>query len=273
MTKAKKIFLIISALTLFSSLTYSNEMVFDEKEAYDFISISSEAQIKKGIKEAKKNVATIFNYNENDSYRVYCRANNLTTIFLQPGEQVLGLDGGDTSRWNVKSTQTGSSQGPVEIIQVKPQYFQPGNLLKTNLTITTNRRFYNIELVSCREWYNPIIKFNYPSDIIREKIFKSQNEEEMTLVNPEKLNYKYSISTKRYAFAPTQIYDDGKKTIMVLRGEIQETPVFHIKEGDKLLMVNYRIKGNYLIVDRTFDKGVLSVGNKKVYIKNKAQYR
>ena len=46
-----------------------------------------------------------------------------------------------------------------------------------------------------------------------------------------------------------------------------------MKEGNKLLMVNYRVKGNYIIVDRTFDKGVLSVGKQKVYIKNKAQYR
>ena len=95
----------------------------------------------------------------------------------------------------------------------------------------------------------------------------------MSLVNPEKLNYKYSVSTKKYAFSPTQIYDDGKKTIMVLKGELQELPVFHMKEGNKLLMVNYRVKGNYIIVDRTFDKGVLSVGKQKVYIKNKAQYR
>ena len=41
-----------------------------KKEAYDFISISAEAEIKSGVKDAKKNVATIFNYHENDSYRV-----------------------------------------------------------------------------------------------------------------------------------------------------------------------------------------------------------
>ncbi len=274
MNTKKKILLFTVALSLFSSISYAKEVyTVDSQEVYDFISISNEAEIKKGIKEAKENVATIFNYNENDSYRVYCRANNLTTIFLEPGEQVLGLDGGDTSRWNVKSTQTGSSKGPVEIVQVKPQYFQPDNLLKTNITITTNRRFYNIELVSCKEWYNPIVKFLYPSTIIREQLFKQQNEEQMTLVNPENLNYKYSVSTKKYDFSPTQIFDDGNKTVMIMREKLQELPAFHIKEGKNLVMVNYRVKGNYLIVDRLFDKGVLSVGKHKVYIKNKGQNR
>ena len=95
----------------------------------------------------------------------------------------------------------------------------------------------------------------------------------MTLVNPENLNYKYSVSTKKYEFSPTQIFDDGNKTVMIMREKLQELPSFHIKEGKNLVMVNYRVKGNYLIVDRLFDKGVLSVGRHKVYIKNKGQNR
>lgn len=265
----KSLILCCAVLSMIGTQSFANESYADTQEMYNFITISAEPVIKKGIKEAKHNVATIFNYHENDSYRVYCRVNNLTTIFLQPGEQVLGIDGGDTSRWNVKSTQTGSTQGPIEIIQVKPQYFQPGNLLKTNLTVTTNKRFYNIELVSCKEWYNPIVKFTYPTDIIREQIFKQSTQEEMTLMNPEELNYKYSVSTKKYPFSPTQIFDDGNKTFMLLREKLQEMPTFHMKEGKKLLMVNYRVKGKYIIIDRTFEKGVLTLGNKKVYIKNK----
>ena len=273
MSIKKNISLVLLAMTAFSSVSFAKEVYSADSEAMiEFISVSREAEIKKGVKEAKENVTTIFNYNENDSYRIYCRANNLTTIFLEPGEAVLGLDGGDTSRWTVKSTQTGSSKGPVEIVQVKPQYFQPDNLLKTNITITTDRRFYNIELVSAKEWYNPIVKFLYPGSIIREQIYKQQTEEKMTLVNPENLNYKYSISTKKYDFAPSQIYDDGSRTIMIMK-DLQELPSFHIKEGKELIMVNYRVKGNYLIVDRIFDKGVLSVGKHKVYIKNKGQHR
>ena len=88
-------------------------------------------------------------------------------------------------------------------------------------------------------------------------------------MNPEELNYKYSISTKKYEFSPEQIFDDGSKTFILMREKLQELPTFHMLEGKNLLMVNYRVKGKYLIVDRTFEKGVLSVGNKKVYIKNK----
>ena len=46
-------------------------------------------------------------------------------------------------------------------------------------------------------------------------------------------------------------------------------PSLYIKDGNKLLLVNYRVKGSYLIVDRLFTEAELRIDNKKVIIKKK----
>ena len=46
-------------------------------------------------------------------------------------------------------------------------------------------------------------------------------------------------------------------------------PSLYLKDGNNLLLVNYRVKGNFLVVDRLFNEGELRIGNKKVIIKKK----
>ncbi|MGL4969581.1 MAG: TrbG/VirB9 family P-type conjugative transfer protein, partial [Fusobacteriaceae bacterium] len=173
--------------------------------------------------------------------------------------------GGDTARWSKASAVTGSSEGQRTVIYIKP--FSLG--LKTNLVINTNKRTYNINLYSAKEWYNPVVKWLYPQDDIIKNIAKSSTEEEMTLTDPRNLNYKYSVSTKKYPFVPSVIFDDGKKTFLVMNNNLQELPSFYIKDGKKLLLVNYRVKGNYLIVDRTFKEGALRIGEKEIIIRRR----
>ena len=114
-----------------------------------------------------------------------------------------------------------------------------------------------------------MVKWLYPQDDIMKNIVKAQSEEEMTLTDPRNLNYKYSVNTKKYPYVPSVIFDDVKKTFLVMNSNLQELPSFYIKDGKKLLLVNYRVKGNYLIVDRTFQEGVLRVGEKEITIRRR----
>ena len=88
----------------------------------------------------------------------------------------------------------------------------------------------------------------------------------------DNLNYDYTLSTKKYRFSPSQVFDDGKKTIIILKENLQELPVLYILDDSKEgYVVNYRIKGQgkQLIVDRLFDKAELVLDRKKVIIKKK----
>jgi P-type conjugative transfer protein TrbG len=251
-------------ITSLVSLAETEEILIDK------IYPNENAVILSGEREAKKNVTTTFFYEENKTYNIYCRVNNITTLLLNPDEQVISIDAGDTSRWTVKEVITGSNDGQRSAVVIKPLSFNADKMLKTTINIFTNKRYYNLSVLSAKEWYNPIVKWIYPQEIKLAQRKKIETEEEMAKVDPSKLNYNYSVSTKKYEFVPSSIFDDGTKTYLVMKDNLQELPAFYMKEGNKLLLVNYRVKGNYLIVDRTFTEGALILGNKKVVIKRRA---
>lgn len=250
-------------ITSLVSLAETEEILIDK------IYPNENAVILSGEREAKKNVTTTFFYEENKTYNIYCRVNNITTLLLNPDEQVISIDAGDTSRWTVKEVITGSNDGQRSAVVIKPLSFNADKMLKTTINIFTNKRYYNLSVLSAKEWYNPIVKWIYPQEIKLAQRKKIETEEEMAKVDPSKLNYNYSVSTKKYEFVPSSIFDDGTKTYLVMKDNLQELPAFYMKEGNKLLLVNYRVKGNYLIVDRTFTEGALILGNKKVVIKRR----
>lgn len=58
---------------------------------------------------------------------------------------------------------TGSSEGTRQVIYIKPFSIN----LRTNLIINTNKRMYNINLYSAKEWYNPVVKWLYPDEVMK----------------------------------------------------------------------------------------------------------
>ena len=48
-------------------------------------------------------------------------------------------------------------------------------------------------------------------------------------------------------------------------------PVLYVKDGKELLIVNYRIKNNFMVVDRLFDNAELRLGNNVIKIKRKSK--
>lgn len=254
--------IILAGLVVLSCLSYS------EDEYVDFS--MKEPIIRSGLKAAKENIARTFVYNEGDMYRIYARQGFLTTILLQPGEELLFLGGGDTTRWGLEVSETGSKEGIRTVISLKPH--QAG--LKTNLVINTSKRQYQLFLQSAVHEYNPLIAFMYPREAkINYEIQKKRDEEQLTSITTEDMYFDYKISPKKYKIAPAQIFDDGKKTFLVMKEEVKtsEAPVVYIEDpftGEEAL-VNYRVKGSYYIIDRLFDKAVIKVGKKEVKIKRK----
>lgn len=254
--KVKKIILLLSLLI--TTTSYSSNTILEQ------ITTSKKPTVISGIREAKNGVQTNFVYNEDAMYTIYCRVNYLTAIMLSPSEQVISVSGGDTARWQKSQSKTGSSEGAREVIYIKPFSIN----LRTNLVINTNKRMYNINLISAKEWYNPVVKWLYPDEVLQIK----ENKEKtiITTGNLEDHNYDYTLSTNKYDFTPAIIFDDGEKTYFVLRN-VQELPVFYIREkGNKEeQVVNFRIQGSYYVIDRIFHEGLLKRGNKRIVVKNK----
>ncbi|MSS62133.1 TrbG/VirB9 family P-type conjugative transfer protein [Fusobacterium sp. FSA-380-WT-2B] len=259
----KKIFIIglllASSLNIMATQTEADKL---EEQFYNQIKTSKTPIVVSGYKSAKEQTEANFVYNDNSMYTIYCRVNYLTSIFLNPDEELIGTSGGDTTRWSRKETITGTEDGKRILILVKPHTIG----VKTNLVISTNKRTYQVQLISDKALYNPIVKWSYPqTEFLNMQEYRER--EENTTVLPTDLNYNYTINTNKYEFTPLQIFDDGKKTYIVFRENMQELPVFYILEDRKeLLITNNRFKKNVMIIDRLFQKAELRIGKKKIRI-------
>lgn len=255
---------IITLMAIMGSAIYANTPPTKVEDFYP----SKVEKIVSGEQKNKNSISSHFVYSEDSQYTIYGRVNYTTMIMLNPDEKIVFVTAGDTARWAYQKIETGSDEGTRQVIYIKPLTLG----VNTNIIINTNRRIYNIKAISHKERYNPMVKWRYSSnDFIGKVIQEEKKQEEMTLTDPSKLKYDYRISNKRYDFSPTTVMDDGKKTYIVMKENLQEMPSFYIKEGKKLLLVNYRVKGNYLIVDRVFKEGTLQIDNKKVNIKKRGR--
>ena len=80
----------------------------------------------------------------------------------------------------------------------------------------------------------------------------------------EKINFGYKVSGGRDEhLRPIRVYDDGAKTYIQMRPEIQnwEAPALVVLGSDgKGEMTNYRVREQTYIVDKLFDRAQLVLG-------------
>ena len=109
------------------------------------------------------NAVQVFPFSPGALYQIYASPGQITDIALEPGEQLTGsgpVSAGDTVRWVVGDTESGSGDTRRVHIMVKPT--RPS--IETNLVVNTDRRTYLIELRSREKPYMPSVAWFYPED-------------------------------------------------------------------------------------------------------------
>jgi len=197
----------------------------------------------------------IYPWSEGSLYRLYAAPERVTDIALQPGEAVTSVAAGDTARWTVGDTTSGSGESRRTHILVKP--YSVG--LRTNLIIATDRRVYHIELESRLAAAMAALSWTYPQD---ELIALRRNREAAEAAAPvasglavEALNFNYAISGDRPAWRPIRPFDDGRQTFVEFPASIavgEAPPMFIVGDNNEAQLVNYRVAGRYYVVDRLF---------------------
>ena len=91
-------------------------------------------------REGYVNAIQVWPFTDGALYQVYASPGRVTVVSLQPGEELVTVAAGDTVRWIVGDTSSGTGVGLRVSVLVKPT--RSG--LKTNLVVTTNRRTYMI---------------------------------------------------------------------------------------------------------------------------------
>jgi type IV secretion system protein VirB9 len=201
---------------------------------------------------------------------VVCSPLQVCDIELQAGEVVRDVLVGDTVRWKVEPATSGAVGGQAIHLVVKPS--EPG--LVTSMVVTTSRRTYHIQLKSHQTKYMARVGFEYPEDVSAKLAAVNARLEASTIpgagVPADKLNFHYSISGSA-RWRPVRVYSDGMKTYIQFPRSIsgQDAPVLFVVSGGENRTVNYRMKGDMMIVDYQVDRAILvsGIGWKKQKIK------
>jgi P-type conjugative transfer protein TrbG len=215
------------------------------------------------------NATQVYPYAEGTLYRLYAAPERVTDIALQAGEAITSVAAGDTVRWTVGDTTSGSGGTRRVHILVKP--FSAG--LRTNLIVTTDRRVYHLELESRPVAAMAAISWTYPAD---ELIALRRQQETAEAAAPiasglavESLNFNYAITGDRPAWRPLRAFDDGRQTFIEFPASIavgEAPPLFVVGEDGDAQLVNYRVAGRYYVVDRLFGAAELRLGERRQQI-------
>lgn len=203
-------------------------------------------------------------------YQVYAAPGRVTDLVLEPGEQLTGpgpIAAGDTVRWIIGDTESGQGDRRRVHILVKPSL--PG--LATNLVINTDRRTYYLELRASAQTYMASVAWSYPKDALIAVAKPVTGAAPVAEPAPATtaiaaLNFDYRILGPSVSWRPQQVFDDGAKTYLVFSASVatgELPPLFLLDEAGRAELVNYRLDGRRMIVDRLIERAELRLGDKR----------
>ena len=202
-------------------------------------------------------------------YQVYTAPGQVTDIALQEGEQLVGpgpVAAGDTVRWIIGDTVSGSGAAGRVHILVKPT--RPD--IATNLVINTDRRSYHLELRATPETYMASVSWSYPQDELialrNRNAVAASAAPAATGVDLSALNFRYRIEGDRVPWKPVRAFDDGRQVFIefpagITQGEMP--PLFVTGAAGDAELVNYRVRGRFMVLDRLFAGAELRLGDKR----------
>jgi type IV secretion system protein TrbG len=209
------------------------------------------------------NAVQVYPFADGTIYRVYTAPGQVTDITLEPGEQLGAVAAGDTVRWVIGDTTSGSGETKCTHVLVKP--FTAG--LATNLVITTDQRTYRLALTSTAHTAMAALSWTYPQDqLIALKRAAEKNERTRPVATGlalEQLHFGYAISGDRPSWRPLRVFDDGRQTFIEFPASLstgEAPPLFLVDAKGAAQLVNYRVHGRYYVVDRIFNTAELRLG-------------
>lgn len=205
-------------------------------------------------------------YAEGALFQIYTSPGHVTSIMLQEGEDLVGpgpVASGDTVRWIIGDTVSGSGLTRRVHILVKPTRAD----ISTNLVINTNRRTYYLELSATTSTYMAAVSWTYPQDALI-ALRDAQAEAERTApvavgIDFSALNFDYRLSGDKPRWRPVRVFDDGRQVFIEFPANIGSgdmPPLFVISADKSAELVNYRVQGRHMVIDRLFDTAELRLG-------------
>ena len=222
------------------------------------VEAANRAALREPAGEDYRNAVQVYAFSPGALYRLYAAPGQVSDIALEPGEGLVSVAAGDTARWIIGDTVSGSGAGQRTHILVKPA--SAG--LDTNLVIATDRRVYHVQLASNASTAMAGISWTYPEASL---IAVRGQGAEVTGAVPTAAasTYTYAIEGDRPVWRPIRAFDDGRQVFIefpagLARGEAP--PLFVANGTGRPALVNYRVKGRFYMVDQLFAAAELRLG-------------
>lgn len=199
----------------------------------------------------------VYDYAPGAIYEVYGAPGFISTILLEPGEAIVTVAAGDTTRWMVEQAIGGDFANPRAMLLVKPTRAS----IRTNIVLVTDRRSYSIEAIAVAgQTYSAQTTWRYPADANAALAGGPRAGEQF--------NFAYRIRTIRGIgprWRPVRVFDDGQKTYIEFPPAMatSEAPPLFITEHGETALVNYRVSGDRYVIDRLFDEAELRLGDRR----------
>jgi type IV secretion system protein VirB9 len=202
----------------------------------------------------------IYDYAPGAIYEVYGAPGFISTVLLEPGETILTVAAGDTTRWMVEQAIGGDVANARAMLLIKPTRAN----IRTNIVLVTDRRSYAIEAIATGgQTYSAQTAWRYPA--------AADNDLAGGPAALDTLNFGYRIRTVRGfnpRWRPVRVFDDGRKTYIEFPSAMatSEAPPLFIIENGEAGLVNYRVSSGRYVIDRLFDIAELRLGDDRPVI-------
>lgn len=206
------------------------------------------------------NAIMTFAYEPGALYQIYSAPLNITDLQFQAGEKIVSVAAGDTLRWQVSKTYSGGGSDKVEHIVLKPSSAGISN----SLVVTTDRRTYHLALHATRNTAMASVRWQYPGDgdLVQEFSPSQAAAADLAIdVNHLDTHYRIDLDKGRQpSWYPKTVFNDGKKTYIQFNNGQDQLPTLFVGSNQPEL-VNYRVVGNYFVVDRVIQDAQLRAGS------------
>jgi type IV secretion system protein VirB9 len=208
-------------------------------------------------------------YNPNELYRYFGHYTYQGFIEFEAGETINTISMGNPTLWLVETLDNRIFLKPVG-----------EDNSETNMTVLSSKRVYHFELVAkeARGLNDKdlifVVKFSYPDDkdknLVEFAKTPPSDEPDMRDLSSYNFNYQY---TGEKTIAPSKVFDDGVFTYFQFNSKNSEVPAIYSVDSEGFeSLVNYRIAGNYMIVEKVAPQYSLRNGSDIVCVYNMQTY-
>lgn len=208
-------------------------------------------------------------YNPNELYRYFGHYTYQGFIEFEGGEVINTISMGNPTLWLVETLDNRLFLKPVG-----------EDNSETNMTVLTTKRVYHFELVA-KEAKGMgdkdlifVVKFLYPDEKDKNivEFSKTPAPDEPDLRDLSSYNFNYQYTGERI-IAPSKVFDDGIFTYLEFANKNSEAPAIYSVDSEGYeTIVNYRIAGKYMIVEKVAPQFTLRNGSDIVCVYNMETY-